>query len=99
MPIIFAYTRHDAIEDGVLVDATVGFGPRCANDYKGVWHDICWMLRIAISRQLAERSSPELLFRVVITGAGPSKNWTFKAVMGPDDEGEACLTIMLPDED
>jgi hypothetical protein len=127
MPVIFAYTRQDAIEDGVLVDATVGdlaevtrqhfkvhvamtaavYGvveravqnPRCANDYKGVWHDVCWMLRIAISRQPAERSSPELLFRVVITGAGPSKNWTFKAVMGPDDEGEACLTIMLPDED
>jgi hypothetical protein len=127
MPVIFAYTRREAIEDGVLVDATVGdlaevtrqhfkvhvamtaavFGileravenPRHLNDYKGVWHDVCWMLRIAISRQPAERSSSELLFRVIITGAGRSKNWIFKGVMGPDDEGEPCLTIMLPDED
>jgi hypothetical protein len=46
------------------------------------------MLRIAISRQPAERSSSELLFRVIIMGAGRSKNWIFKGVRGPDDEGE-----------
>src|SRR5436305_4081439 len=124
MPLIFAYTRQQAIADGVLVDATVGelaevtrqhfkvpvamtaavFGileravayPRHGNDAKGVWHDICWMLRITISR-LPEDASPELLFRVVITGAGRSTNWFLKVVMGPDDEGEACLTVMLAD--
>ena len=126
MPVLFAYTRQQAIEDGVLVDASVGalaevtrqhfkvhvamtaavFGVleravenrRHGNDYKGVWHDVCWMLRIAISRQ-PEDSPSELLFRVLITGAGPSKIWTLKAVMGPDDEGGPCLTILLPDED
>jgi hypothetical protein len=127
MPVIFAYSRQEAIEDGVLVDATVGElaevtrqhfkvhvamtaavyavleraveNRRHLNDYRGVWHDVCWMLRIAISRRPAESSTPELLFRVIITGAGRSKTWTLKAVMGPDDEGDPCLTIMLPEED
>lgn len=127
LPAIFAYTRRQAIEDGVLVDATAGDlaevtrqhfkvhvamtstvyaileraveSRRHCNDYRGVWHDICWMLRVTIRRHPAWSSIPELLFRVIITGAGPSKYWTLKAVMGPDDEGEPCLTIMLPEED
>jgi uncharacterized protein DUF6573 len=82
---------------GILERAVAS--PRHENDHRGVWHDVCSVLRSAISRRPAEGSGPELLFRVIITGAGRSRYWTFKAVMGPDDEGAPCLTIMLPEED
>jgi hypothetical protein len=125
--LISVYTRQQAIEDGVLVDASTGdlalvtrqhfripvamtaavYGileraianPRHANDYLGVWHDVCSVLRTAISRRPAESSTPVLLFRVLTTGAGRSRYWTLKAVVGPDDLGAPCFTIMLPEED
>jgi uncharacterized protein DUF6573 len=124
MPLISTYTRQQAIEDGVLVDANDGElaevtrqhfrvhvamtaavfailehalkSRRHSNDLRGVWHDVCWSLRITISRQPEDSSMPELLFRVI---AGRTTCWTFKALMGPDDEGVPCLTIMLPEED
>jgi hypothetical protein len=127
MPLISTYTRQQAIEDGVLVDANQGElaevtrqhfrvhvamtaavfaileraveSRRHLNDFRGVWHDVCWSLRITISRQLEDSSIPALLFRVIITGAGRRRYWTLKALMGPDDEGAPCLTIMLPEED
>jgi hypothetical protein len=73
--------------------------PRCTNDYRGVWHDVCWMLTQAIARLPRRNSQPELLFSVIITGAARGQQWTFKAVIAPDDQGEPCLTLMLPDED
>jgi hypothetical protein len=72
--------------------------PRCHNDYRGVWHDVCSLLRTTITRSRAEVSDT-LLFQVRITGAGPTDLWTLKALCGPDDEGAPCLTILLPDED
>jgi len=127
MPIIFSYTRRQAIEDGVLFDATVDDlaevtrqhfkipvamtaevhgileraveHPDHGNDRRGVWHDICWMLRSYIAILLPQDRRPEVLFNVIITGAGTSDTWTLKAVMGGDDDGGPCLTIMLPYED
>jgi uncharacterized protein DUF6573 len=124
---ISIYTRAQAIEDGVLVDATAEpfaavtrehfkvhvamtaavfalieravDDPRCDNDYPGVWHDICWMLRTTISLESASSSRSALLFKVAIAEAGRSRLWTLKALMGPGDRAEPCLTIMLPDED
>lgn len=69
--------------------------PRHCNDYKGVLHDMLWMSR-TYKRQL---SPSAVLFRVIITGAGRSKYHDFKLIVGPGDQGEPVITIMMPDED
>jgi hypothetical protein len=63
--------------------------PRHCNDRRGVWHDICWMLNRRIAG-LRSDGSGALLFKVIITGA---------ALIGAGDDGEPCLTVLLPDED
>ena len=122
--VIHTYSRAQAIEDGVLIDANIGdlaevtrqhykvpvamtaevFGlidravknKRWCNDYRGVWHDILWMSRWAVIR----RPDPStVVFRVAITGVGRQKWHQLKAVCGPNDDGEPCLTVMLPNED
>ncbi len=122
--VIYGYSRAQAIEDGVLVDGTIGdlaevsrqhfrypiamtaavFGlmekavnhPKHCNDYKGVWHDICWMAKCGISRRFDPTTH---LFRVIITGTGRKRLHTLKMVCGPGDNAEPVLTVMLPEED
>jgi hypothetical protein len=72
--------------------------PRSASDYPGVWRHVCSVLRTTISRQPEDFSPPELRFRVSLPGAGRSPYWTFKSLMGPDEQGEPCLTILLVHE-
>ena len=121
---ISVYTRAQAIEDGILVDATIGdlaevsrqhfkypiamtaavFGlmekavnhPKHCNDYKGVWHDICWM---AIHNTKRRFDPTTHLFEVIITGTGRKRLHMLKMVCGPGDNAEPVLTIMLPEED
>ena len=90
--VISTYTRTQAIEYGVLVDANIGdlaevtrqhfkypvamtsavFGlmekavnnPQWCNDYRGVWHDILHMSKVAIIRRI---DPTQHLFRVIIT--------------------------------
>ncbi len=70
--------------------------PRWLNDYRGVWHDICWMSK----RGAISRPDPStVIFQVIITGAGRSKYHTLKEVAGPGDAGELVVTFMLPHED
>ncbi len=65
---------------------------RCMNDYKGVIWDFFHM-----SRMYGKGS--EFLFPVIITGAGRKRNYQFKCCIGPGDNGEGVITIMLPEED
>lgn len=67
-------------------------------DIKGRYWDVISMLRFAIRKQ-AEAST--LLFRlyVVPSNGGNAELVELKCVAGPDDAGEVCLTIMLPDQD
>jgi hypothetical protein len=68
------------------------------NSYAGIWHDICFLLRVMLNNP-ANRARSEFCFHVIIiTGAGRNKYWTLKAAMGDDGDGEACLTIMMPEE-
>lgn len=70
---------------------------RHCNDIKGVWHDILWMLKMA-----ARHSNGQIIhFKVIITGAGKNKYWTFKAECGPMDidDPRPSITIMLPEQD
>jgi hypothetical protein len=82
-----------------VIDRAVAH-PLHHNDRLGVWHDICWMLNQKIAGLPSPSSSNELFFDVIITGAARrGRYWRLKSVIGPDDHGEPCLTIMLPDED
>lgn len=69
---------------------------RHCNDWKGVWHDVCWMSRTKLAREL---NASTRVFRVIITGAGRNRYWDLKAVCGPDDNGEPCITFLLRNED
>lgn len=121
---IYAYTRKQAIEDGVLVDimqdeqmsdiakrhykfpiscTSSVFGimkkavenSEYSNDYAGILHDMLWMSKV-MKRQIDEST---IIFRVIIAGAGRQRNYDFKLQVGPGDQGEPVITIMMPDED
>jgi hypothetical protein len=85
---------------------------RHENDFPRVWREICSVLRTTISRQPAG-STDDLCFRVLVAGARPGAAkvgnrpyapvtgppaWTLKALIGPGDDGEPCLTVLLPQE-
>lgn len=122
--LIFAYTRKQAIADGVLIDVTetakeAGFrvpvaltraawaeyvavpeGVECQDEAGRLW-DIVWMGRHGIS-QGKNRDASEALFQLHVRNdnrEGMPPLVTLKAVIGPDDDGEPCITIMMPDED
>lgn len=122
--VIYAYTRKQAIEDGVLVDLSYEESdtasvcrehykhpiactaavfdlmrkavenPRYSNNYVEILYDILWMSR-AMKRQLDEST---VIFPVIIAGAGRQRNYEFKLNVGPGDDGEPVITIMLPAE-
>lgn len=69
--------------------------PRYCNDYAGIVHDMLWMSK-AMKRQL---DASTVVFQVIIQGAGRSKYHTFKLNVGPGDQGEPVITIMLLNED
>ena len=69
--------------------------PRYCNDYAGIVHDMLWMSKV-MKRQIDEST---VMFRVIIAGAGRQRNYDFKLVVGPGDQGEPVITIMMPDED
>jgi PRTRC genetic system protein A len=118
--VIDAYTREQAIADGVLLDVTAtakeaGFSCPIAltsavyemyvkvpegveeADMTGRLWDILMVLR-----QAARKSSgkQEILFKLSVQrGELEMEVVTLKAVCGSDDDGEMCLTVMLPEED
>lgn len=52
------------------------------NDYKGIWHDLCWMSRVAGRDVGSERH-----FQAIVQGVGRRKKWDFKAVVQQDYAG------------
>lgn len=66
-------------------------------DLKGRLWDILIMLRYAVRRS---RGQNTLTFDFLCVTDRPKPQWcTLKAVMGPDDDGGPCLTLMLPEQD
>ena len=63
---------------------------RTGNDWKGVWHDILSIWRLAVRLQ---NNSDFMAFEVLITGAGRKKKHRIFAVL--DGAG---LTFMLPSD-
>jgi hypothetical protein len=119
--LISAYSRSDALADGLLVDVTetareAGFlypvaltraawelcialsppAKRAGNDVRGRLWDVIWMMRWAIGRS---RGGPDIAFEVlcVTTSARPSRV-ALRAVVGPGDDAEPVVTVMLTEE-
>lgn len=72
---------------------------RCC-DLQGRLWDVLWMLNIAIRR--ASPGETILFFEVrCVTPESPKQLRVvrLKSVVGPGDDGEPVITIMLPDED
>lgn len=123
--VIYAYTREQAIEDGVLVDVsemakeagikfpvavTIGLwekyikpAPKLENlgqSIDGRLWDTLFMF--AMSARRTEGSL--LLYKVIFTMPGGYEGVfqdtaQLKGMIGPGDNGEPVITIMLPNED
>ena len=126
--VIYSYTRAQAIEDGVLIDAgemakeagfhwpvalTVAAWSDCVawsdadnqrqayQDQSGRLWDVLFMAWCAIRSK--KNADPQMLFdlhRIPRNGrATESQRLTLKLILGPGDDGEPVITIMLPQED
>jgi len=126
--VIYRYTRAQAIEDGVLIDAgpaakeagfrwpvalTTAVWSDCVEwtdddsrnqthqDLSGRLWDVLWMAVSAI--HLAREGSDQLnfkLYRIPRDGRSINAELTdLKLIVGPGDQGEPVVTILLPHED
>jgi hypothetical protein len=126
--VIYSYTRAQAIEDGVLIDAgpaakeagfrwpvalTTGAWSDCVEwtdddsrnqthqDQSGRLWDVLWMATSAT--HLASKGSDQLnfkLYRIPRDGRSTRAEPThLKLIVGPGDQGEPVVTILLPHED
>jgi hypothetical protein len=107
-PVIFSYTRKQAIEDGVLIDVT-----ELARQEGFVLHTaITCGLYAAVAQGLPESERGTLIagllrmLRCQIRAVPNSDRLDFKfgsidawALCGPGDDGEPVLTVMLEGED
>lgn len=116
--LIYAYTRAQALADGVLVDVTetareAGFRWPVAvtatlwadivaipEPYRGVedvlgrlW-DVVWMARWA-----AQRATEAQIVYDLVLHVADQEMYKVKMVVGPDDDGSPCITLMRVGED
>jgi len=121
LELISAYTRDEALSDGVLVDVTdtareagflhsvaltraawelcVALSPaakRAGTDERGRLWDVLWMMRWAVGRS---RGASQITFELlcVTTSVRPSRV-ALRSVVGPGDDGQPVVTVMLPEE-
>ena len=126
--VIYSYSRAQAIDDGVLIDATemaqeTGFKWPVAltaaawadcvawsdadnkrqtyQDQSGRLWDVLFMASYAI--RTARNADQQLLFDLHCIPrkgrATKSQRLTLKLILGPGDDGQPVITIMLPRED
>jgi hypothetical protein len=127
-PVIYAYTRAMALDDGYLIDISdtareAGFKIPVAvtrevwdryiewdnddserqsyQDQAGRLWDVCWMARHGISG--AKKHESQTLFELYVIPrdgtATEAERIALKIVIGPGDEGEPVITIMMPHQD
>ncbi len=121
LELISAYTRAEALSDGVLVDVTdtareagflhpvaltraawelcVALSPaakRAGTDERGRLWDVLWMMRWPVGRS---RGGSQITFELlcVTTSVRPSRV-ALRSVVGPGDDGQPVVTVMLPEE-
>ena len=126
--VIYSYTRAQAIEDGVLIDATAlacdaGFKwpvaltaaawadgvawsdadnkAQAYQDQSGRLWDVLFMAAYAIrTARNSDIQMPFDLQRIPRDGrTTKSQQLTLKLILGPGDDGQPVITIMLPGED
>ena len=126
--VIYSYTRAQAIDDGVLIDATemarnAGFKWPLAltvaawadcvawseddnehqvyQDQSGRLWDVLFMASFAVrTANDADRQLQFGLQRIPRNGCSTeSQRLALKLILGPGDDGEPVITIMLPEED
>jgi len=121
-PIIYSYSRKQAIEDGVLVDLTrpgfervlrlEGIKIHCAMtdtafatvvsadlEHDDLFQALCRlgrMLRALVNEARRQRDSDRVFFCVPGVNEQPVKMWS---MVGPGDDAEPVMTIMLEGED
>jgi hypothetical protein len=82
-----------------LIQRAVDFKDWC-NDYQGVVWDILWMSR---AHQIKTWETGALFKVIIVTGEhgtdSDANTHTLKIEVGPGDNAEPALTIMMPDED
>ena len=126
-PVIHAYTRGEAIRDGVLVELDAAAEARipwptavtaaahaeaiawdetnrAVQDERGRAWDVLVCTALALARQprerLAEHRIPVTVWRVPNRPrATAPRPLELVAYLGPGDDGEAVVTVMLPGED
>ncbi len=72
-------------------------GTEGGQDQTGRLWDVLWMCRCRIRAEVLD--AREFRFGLSVVTAEGTELVTLKAVIGPDDDGGPCLTIMLPEED
>jgi hypothetical protein len=81
-----------------LIERAVN-NPKYWNDWRGVWHDICFMSKVAPGRRRLRTLDTETMwFKVIIVGVGRTRYHTLKRVMVGTPTGVE-VTFMLADED
>jgi hypothetical protein len=80
-------------------DLCVALSPaakRAGNDERGRLFDVIWMMRWAVGRS---SGGPQVTFELlcVTTSVRPSRV-ALRSVVGPGDDGEPVVTVMLPEE-
>jgi hypothetical protein len=69
--------------------------PKTASSRRGILWDMMFMSRYGI----IERDKACHTFGMLINGIPEQEEFDFKAIVGPGDEGEVVVTIMMPWED
>lgn len=69
------------------------------NDLKGRLWDVLTMFKFAITKRRGQPLSVLTFDVLVVRDRVRPTLTTLKAVAGPDDHGNPCMTIMFPDED
>jgi len=72
-------------------------GTEDTQDATGRLWDVLFMCRCGIRAEVREAS--EFRFGLSVVSPRGSELVMLKALIGPDDDGGPCLTIMLPEED
>jgi hypothetical protein len=73
--------------------------PHYCQDVVGIWHDICWMGKLAMRTRVVD--GDRLEYRLIIKGAGRKSLRTVVVQIGPTDidDPRPCFTFMLSGED
>jgi hypothetical protein len=82
-------------------DLCVAMSPaaeRACNDERGRLHDVLWMLRWAIARSRGSGGS-EIRFELLcVTDSVRPSLVILRSIVGPGDDGQPVVTVMLPGE-